>query len=110
MLPWVGPILRCHITVKELAPIVVAAALWCKSWRGKLVGVRCDNSAVVNIINQGTSRSPEAMHLMRCLAHLAARGEFRLREVHVRGSDNVLADAISRNNVALFHFYIHRQA
>ena len=37
--------------------------------------VPCGNSAVVSINNQGgIFRNPEAMHFMRSLAHLTARG------------------------------------
>ncbi len=38
------------IMPKELLPIVVAAAVWCKSWRRKVVKARCDNMAVVTTI------------------------------------------------------------
>lgn len=102
MLKWSGPIRNCHITVKELAPIVVAAALWGRNWTGETVWVRCDNSAVVSIINCGTSKNAEAMQLMRCLAFIAARLEFRLVASHIRGVDNILADALSRDNLLLF--------
>ena len=102
MLPWMGPIKDLHITVKELAPIVVAAIMWGENWRGRSVLARCDNAAVVGIINSGSSRNPKAMHLMRCLTFLSARWQFRIRAAHIRGVDNILADALSRNNLTLF--------
>ncbi len=37
-----------------------------------------DNAAVVSIINHGSSRNKEAMHLARCLAFITARFEFKL--------------------------------
>lgn len=39
-LAWVDPVRESHITVKELIPIVVAAAIW---ERDGPVRVRCDN-------------------------------------------------------------------
>ncbi len=33
---------------------------------------RCDNAAVVAIINKGQSKDKEAMHLARCLAFIQA--------------------------------------
>ena len=51
------------ITAKELLPIVVAVASWGKAWQGKAVLARCDNMAVVAIVNSGSSREAEAMHL-----------------------------------------------
>lgn len=108
-LEWVGPICDCHITTKELVPIVLAAALWGHQWKGKTVRARCDNAAVVSIINTGSSRAKEAMHLMRCLSFIAAKYEFFMCATHIRGVDNILADALSRNNMHLFHS-LHPQA
>jgi len=58
MLPWSINFQSCHITVKELAPIVVAAIIWREDWRGKTILARSDNSAVVAIIRGGISRNP----------------------------------------------------
>jgi hypothetical protein len=102
MLPWTNAIQHLHITVKELAPIVVAAILWGDGWRGKNILARCDNTAVVAIVNSGTSRNPQAMNLMRCLAFLSAKGDFRIQAAHIRGSHNIVADALSRDNLPLF--------
>ena len=83
MLPWAGAISLAHITVKELAPIVIAALVWDQNWRGRLILARCDNSAT--IVNSGTSRSRHAMQLRRCLAYLAATRDFTIRATHIRG-------------------------
>ena len=56
-----------HITVKELAPVVLACALWGSEWQGQRVECRTDNAAVVTIINKGNSKVSLAMHLMRSL-------------------------------------------
>ncbi len=64
---------------------------------------RCENSAVVAIVNGGSSRDPRAASLMWCLIFLAATYEFSVQATHVRGTDNVSADALSRDNVTLFH-------
>jgi len=55
------------ITAKEFLPIVVAVAHLGKAWQGKAVLARCDYMAVVAIVNKGTSKEAEAMHLRRCL-------------------------------------------
>ena len=60
---------------------------------------RCDNTAVVGIVNSDSSKNPKAMHLMRCLTFLAAKMHFRVRATHIRGVDNILADALSRDNL-----------
>ena len=45
MLKWVGSISESHITVKELVPVVISAAIWGHIWQGKSVQVHCDNMA-----------------------------------------------------------------
>ncbi len=70
---------NCHgvkhlnITSKEFIPIVLAVAIWGHQWTGKIVLAVCDNEAVVSIVNSGTSKDKEAMHLHRCLAFTTAK-------------------------------------
>ena len=92
-----------HIMVKELIPVVMAAAVWGHEWSGRSVCIQCDNAAVVAIVNSGTSRDQDAMHLMRCLAFIMAKFNFLLVASHIRGIENDLADALSRDNVHYFH-------
>ena len=86
------------IMAKELFPIVVAAAVWDPEWAGKTVRARCDNQAVVATVNSGSCRKAEAMHLRRCLAFLGASTWWGK---HIRGVDNVVADALSRDKAQL---------
>ena len=102
MLKWVGSIAQSHITVKEMVPIVIASAIWGHTWKGKTVQVQCDNMAVVNIVNHGSSKNQDAMHLARCLAFIAGKSDFHLEAVHINGANNVLADTLSRNNLSRF--------
>ena len=52
------------ITVKELLPIVTAVAIWGRAWQGKTVVARCDNMAVVAIVNSGRSKMDKTLYLM----------------------------------------------
>ena len=61
-LQWNSALEKSHITLKELIPIVLAAAIWEKQWTGKTVLAQCDNTAVVAIINSGSSKDAEVMH------------------------------------------------
>ena len=81
---WAGAISNCHITVQELVPIVIAAAVWGRQWRGQTVMIRCDNMAVVSVINHGSCRNPDAMHLARCLAFIKAKMQVELVASHIR--------------------------
>ena len=87
-----------NIATKELIPIVIAAAMWGQHWTGQVVCCRCDNSAVVSVLNHRTSRDSELMHLLRCLTFFEARCSCRLVAAHILGSHNTLADNLSRNN------------
>ena len=81
-----------HITVKELLPIVRGAAVWGRRWQGLSVSCRCDNAAVVAIVNSGRSKMDRAMHLMRYLSFFLARRRVAL---HIPGVLNGAADTLS---------------
>ena len=92
------PLREESITLKELLPVVLAAALWGPDWRDLSVVVRCDNQGAVAIVNSGYT---QLMHLARCLFFIRAIYRFTLRAVYVPGTENGLADAISRDNLTL---------
>ncbi len=71
-------------------------------WKVKTVLCRCDNAAVVAIINSGRSKNDLVMHLMRSLFFFTARYNVVLRAVHLTGRHNQAADTLSRDNVPLF--------
>ena len=99
---WTPRLQHKSIQVKELFPVVAAAGIFGKQWVGKIVQFRVDNEAVVEIIKEGYSRDPHLMHMVRMLVFLACYFQFWFTAVHIAGSDNTLADAISRNNFELF--------
>ena len=91
-----------NIAVKVLIPIVMAAAMWGKQWRGQVVNCRCDNMAVVAVIKSRASKESEIMHLLRCVAFIEARWEFTLVATHLAGRENTLADDLSRDRQQSF--------
>ena len=102
---WEARILECSIAVKELVPIVMAAAIWGREWCGRVVRFRCDNEAVVSVINSLYSSDPTIMHLLRCLFLFAALGAFWFDAFHVPGRMNRVADAISRGKTQLLESF-----
>ena len=96
-LKWPEAWSEVHITVKELLPIVIAVALWGNHWENKVVRCRCDNAAVVAVVNSGTSKCDKVMHLLRS-AFFTARHNITLMAEHIRGVDNHLADALSHDD------------
>ena len=50
----------------------------------------------------GASLFQEAMHLARCLAFMSAKFEFELVPSHIKGLENLMANALSRDNLPMF--------
>ena len=71
-LQWPDSWSSIHITAKEMVPIIIAAAIWGRKWQGKAILCRCDNAAVVAVINSGRSIDALVMHLMHCLFYFQA--------------------------------------
>ena len=69
--------------LKELAPVVFAAAVWGERWRGQFILCHSDNTAVVALLNSLHARDPLACNMLRCLAFWQALYDFRLRAVHI---------------------------
>ena len=78
-LQWPASAMDLPIAVKELIPVVVAAALWGHQWRNGVVRCHCDNEAVVAVMATRSSKHPHLMHLLRCL--FLHRGPLRFRTV-----------------------------
>ena len=95
--PWLGLWEHVPIHTKELLPILLAAATWGARWRDSHILFKCDNMAVVNILASSTSRDPLVMHLLRTLHFILAFYNVHLIAKHIAGSNNSIADAISRN-------------
>ena len=56
-----------HITIQELLPVVVGVVLWGDQWQDGTIRCRCDNAALVAIVNTGTCKSEKAIQLLRSL-------------------------------------------
>ena len=98
-LQWPPSAGECHISAKEMISIVIAAILWGREWQGLSIQFHSDNTAVVALLNSGDD---SMMHLMRCLTFVAASFNFIFSSAHIPGTENVLADALSRNKAKLF--------
>ena len=72
--------------------------------------VQCDNQGAVALVNSGYSKVPQLMHMLRYLFFIRATFNFSLRAVHVPGKDNILADAISRDNIQLLYSQVPEAA
>ena len=101
-LQWPETWSSANIAIKELVPIVIAAAIWGPCWQQKCVCFRTDNMAVVDVVTSRTAKDPLLVHLIRCLVFYAAFYQFDFMAKHIPGIHNIAADALSRDNLALF--------
>ena len=88
---------------KELYPIALACLLWGHTWPGKKILFHCDNQAVVDIWASGTSRDPNIMHLVRSIFFSGATHHFTILVAHIAGTNNSIADSLSRLQIVRFH-------
>ena len=92
-LPSLNP---AHINTKELAIAVAAIFHWAPQLRNHRVHIVTDSSTTAAILNKGTSPSPAAVDILRCLSALATVLDISVFASHIPGCDNHIPDAISR--------------
>ena len=101
-LKWDDQVAPKNIAVKELIPILIAAAIWGKEWKGKQVISQCDNQAVVAVLSSRYSKEKDLMQLLRCLFFLEAFYSCQITATHLPGVLNGYADDLSRNRANVF--------
>jgi len=87
---------RCHITLLELKAVRFTVEAFIAELRGKTVLHWCDNQAVIQVLTNVTSRSPELMKELRKLWRLLDLEDITLRTRYIRSAANVWADRLSR--------------
>ena len=85
-----------HINQLELFTVLLSARRWCHLWSNKHIIVYTDNMTTKYILNSGTSRNKKSMEWLRELFWLSAINNFHLTARHIKGTDNVLSDRLSR--------------
>ena len=91
------------IVWKELFAIAAAVNSWDHYWRRKKVLFHCNNQSVCDIWCRGSFRSPEVMALVRMLFFCAAKFDINVMIVPIAGSNNTIADALSRFQATRFY-------
>lgn len=81
--------------MKKLVPVVIAAALWGRSWYRRRICFHVDNMAVVAILQNQSARYLMAYHFLRCLYFYTAFFQFDYTAEHIPGVQNTTADALS---------------
>ncbi|KAM4697815.1 LOW QUALITY PROTEIN: uncharacterized protein WCC33_013419 [Rhinophrynus dorsalis] len=99
---WIEEGLTRNLVFLELFLIVVAVELWRSSLREQRVVFHCDNLGVVEVINNLSASSLPVLRLLRFLVLACLNLNVSFRAVNVPGVPNVVADALSRFQMAAF--------
>ena len=80
----------------ELYALCAGLLTWQKSLQNCRIIVHCDNTAVVNMVNNLASSCKRCMHLIRILTLDGLIYNRRVKVVYIKSADNILPDALSR--------------
>jgi hypothetical protein len=91
-----------NIMLLELYPIWLAVRVWQSRLRNSVLMVHTDNAALVPVLSRWGTKLHEANALLRDICLQCMNANIVLRVCHIPGVDNVLADSLSRLQVATF--------
>ena len=86
----------------ELLPILLSCLIWGHLWAGQRILFHCDNMSVVHIWKKGSSACPHIMNLVRRIFFTAATHNFHVMVSHIEGTNNDIADSLSRQQITRF--------
>ena len=86
----------CGIVQLEMINVLLALKVYRHLWHKKQICIKCDNMAVVQVINHGSTKDPFlatcARNIWMCCAHF----DIELHCIHIPGKKNIVADVLSR--------------
>ena len=80
----------------EMLNILVALRVWCRQWAASKILLKCDNRAVVSVLNSGKTLDLTLGAMAQNIAMILAIKDIELQVIHILGSDNKIADLLSR--------------
>ena len=89
-------VLHLDIAILEMLNILIALRVWAKNWKNQIVHVKCDNKAVVEVLNNGKTKNIHLAAISRNIFITSATFDIELRVSHVFGKNNPVADLLSR--------------
>ena len=89
---------KVPIHLKEFWVVIVSAWLWGERWRGSLVYIFCDNSAVVDVLQKERPKDPAMQELLREFLFIACSRGFTPVFKKIGTLANETADFISRRH------------
>ena len=97
------------IVYKEMYAVVFSLAVFGRQMSGKHVKMYTDNAAVYHCINQGTSKDPKIMGLLRSLYHYTVLYGIYYKAYWLSTVENAASDSVSRLQFDRFR-QLHPQA
>ena len=94
--------LNPNIEFLELYAVAMGIFILSEELANKSSMVFCDNSSVVGMLNKSSSGCKYCMMLIRKITLRSLNYNFRIFRKHVKGTDNFLADNLSRMRINLF--------
>ena len=95
---WAGRNRGRHINYLELLAVDNSLQAFASELRGQHVLLWEDNTTVMHVLNNRTTRSPELMHLLRTVHHRISALGVDLEVRWIASEDNSQADALSRGS------------
>ena len=84
------------ITHIEMWNVLVTLRMWGHMWANKSVVIKCDNQAVVSVVNTSVTKDHILATMCRNIWLETATKDINLKLIHIPGKDNVCADLLSR--------------
>ena len=80
----------------EMLNILVAVRVWGKNWKNQRILIKCDNQAVVSVLNSGRTQDLTLAAIARNILMDISENDIDLQVVHILGIHNKIADLLSR--------------
>ena len=80
----------------EMINVLVALRVWADQWIGQKIVIECDNEAVVSVLKNGRTKDKILAACARNVKMLAAIKDIELWVIHIKGTNNSVADLLSR--------------
>ena len=85
-----------HITQLEMLNVVVALKVWASAWSNKIIDIKCDNLAVVEVLTSNKTKDTFLATYARNVWLICAIFNISIRVWHIPGKYNHIADLLSR--------------
>lgn len=93
---------KISIEVAELIGVTAAIALWAPELANQRVIIRCDNQAVVYMINKASSSCKKCMFLLRLITMICMKTNTRFFCKYIDTKANLFSDLLSRTKIDKF--------